>query len=198
MGSTDMKELIAGLKAKDRHAFEQVMAMFKTRIFNYLRVLVHDRDLAEELTQDTFVKVYFKGHTIRTENLKAWIFTIATNLARNEFRRRRIRYWLSLDDLSDAVISVDPTMDDDLTLRELVGRLPDKYRVPLVMKEIDNFSFNEIAEITGRPVGTVKTLVFRGKKRMRDMIENDGRKPETRRPIHEEGLAGVLVNGGSE
>jgi len=198
MGSTEMKELIAGLQAKDRHAFEQVMAMFKTRIFNYLRVLVHDRDLAEELTQDTFVKVYFKGHTIRTENLKAWIFTIATNLARNEFRRRRIRYWLSLDDLSDAVISVDPTMDDDLTLRELVGRLPDKYRVPLVMKEIDNFSFNEIAEITGRPVGTVKTLVFRGKKRMRDMIENDGRKPETRRPIHEEGLAGVLVNGGSE
>ena len=96
MGSTDMKELIAGLKAKDRHAFEQVMAMFKTRIFNYLRVLVHDRDLAEELTQDTFVKVYFKGHTIRTENLKAWIFTIATNLARNEFRRRRIRYWLQI------------------------------------------------------------------------------------------------------
>jgi len=191
-----MKDLIAGLKARERSALERVMAMYKVKIYNYLRVMVGDPELAEELTQDTFVKVYFKAHTLRTDNLKAWIYTIATNLARNEFRRRRIRNWISLEDIGEATAAVNPEMENALTLQGLISRLPGKYRIPLVMKELDNFSFKEIAAMTGKPVGTVKTLVFRGKQRMRDMLADDAASQAPQLAADE--LTGVLVNGGTE
>jgi len=189
-----MTDLIARLKVRDRSAFERVMAMYKVKIYNYLRMLVGDPELAEELTQDTFVKVYFKAHTLRTDNLKAWIYTIATNLARNEFRRRKLRNLISLEDAGEGVAAVNPAMDDEITLEGLVSRLPGKYRIPLVMKELDNFSFKEIAAMTGKPVGTVKTLVFRGKQRMRDMLAADGAPREAE--ATPDGLTGALVNGG--
>ncbi|MBN1195800.1 MAG: RNA polymerase sigma factor [Candidatus Aminicenantes bacterium] len=191
-----MTDLIAGLKTRDRQALERVMDLFKVKIYNYLRVMVGDPELAEELTQDTFVKVYFKGHTLRSDNLKAWIYTIATNLARNEFRRQRIRHWLSLEEVGEGTAAVSPTIEDDITLAGLLSRLPGKYRIPLVMKELDNFSFKEIAAITHKPVGTVKTLVFRGKQRMRAMLEEDGLPGKT--TVTPDGLAGALVNGGVE
>jgi RNA polymerase sigma-70 factor (ECF subfamily) len=191
-----MTDLIAGLKARDRQALERVMDLFKVKIYNYLRAMVGDPQLAEELTQDTFVKVYFKGHTLRSDNLKAWIYTIATNLARNEFRRQRIHHWLSLEEVGEGTAAVSPTIEDDITLAGLLSRLPGKYRIPLVMKELDNFSFKEIAAITHKPVGTVKTLVFRGKQRMRAMLEEDGLPGET--TVNTDGLAGALINGGME
>ncbi|HDP95332.1 MAG TPA: RNA polymerase sigma factor [Candidatus Aminicenantes bacterium] len=191
-----MTDLISELKARDRKALVRVMDLFKVKIYNYLRVLVKDPELAEELTQDTFVKVYFKAHTLRTDNLKAWIYTIATNLARNEFRRQRIRHWLSLEEVSEGTAAVIPTVEDEITLAGLLSRLPGKYRIPLVMKELDNFSFKEIAAMTNKPVGTVKTLVFRAKQRLRTMLQEDGITRETALPRN--GLAGALMNGGME
>ncbi len=189
-----MQDLIAGLKARDRSAFERVMSMFKTKIYNYLRMMVHDPELAEELTQDTFVKVFFKAHTLRSDNLKAWIYTIATNLARNEFRRRQIRHWLSLDEIGERAIAVHPSQVDNMTLESLLARLPAKYRAPVVLKEINNFSFKEIAAMTGKPVGTVKTLVFRGKERMRAMLEKQQSTEDSL--LSNEGFTRALVNGG--
>ena len=58
-----MEQLIAGLKKKDPEAFKEVMALYKNKIFNYLKVLLKNDEIAEELTQDTFVKVYFKGRS---------------------------------------------------------------------------------------------------------------------------------------
>ncbi|MDY0296148.1 MAG: sigma-70 family RNA polymerase sigma factor [Acidobacteriota bacterium] len=189
-----MQDLIAGLKARDRSAFERVMSMFKTKIYNYLRMMVHDPELAEELTQDTFVKVFFKAHTLRSDNLKAWIYTIATNLARNEFRRRQIRHWLSLDEIGEGAIAVHPSQVDNMTLESLLAGLPAKYRAPVVLKEINNFSFKEIAAMTGKPVGTVKTLVFRGKERMRAMLEKQQSTEDSL--LSNEGFTRALVNGG--
>jgi RNA polymerase sigma-70 factor (ECF subfamily) len=162
-----MDDLIAGLKKKEETALKKVMSLYKNKIYNYLRVLVSSDEIAEELTQDTFVKVYFKAHTLRTNNLKAWIYTIATNLARSQFRKNKIKYLFSLADVNEGYLSVNPDSEDHLLLEQLIAKLPEKYRVPLVMKEIDNFSFEEISGMLDKPVGTVKTLVFRGKNRLR-------------------------------
>ena len=165
-----MHDLIKQLKAGNEAAFKEVMAMYKKPIYNYLNLLLGNRQQAEELTQDTFVKVYFKAHTLKTDHpqaCKAWIYTIATNLARSEFRKNRLKKILSLSDLNARQVSYTPDFEGKLLVEQLLAHVPEKWRVPLVMKEMDNFSFAEIAEILNKPVGTVKSLVFRGKEHLK-------------------------------
>lgn len=165
-----MDDLIAKLKEGNEAAFKEVMAMYKKPIYHYLSLLVGDRQLAEELTQDTFVRVYFKARTLKCDNpqaAKAWIYTIATNLARSEFRKKRIRRVLSLSELGEGQASYNPDVEGKLLAEQLLAMVPDKWRVPLVMKEMDNFSFEEIARVLNKPIGTVKSMVFRGKDHLR-------------------------------
>ena len=164
---SEIQDLIARLKNKEQSALNKVMAMYKNQIFNYLNLMTGDREMAEELTQDTFVKVYFKAGTIKTDNLKAWIYKIATNLARSEFRKIKIKHLLSLSDVNESQFSHEPSPNSEIELEQMLSVLPEKYRVAIIMKEINNFSFEEISEILKKPVGTVKSLVFRGRQQMR-------------------------------
>jgi RNA polymerase sigma-70 factor (ECF subfamily) len=170
-----MNDLIAKLKARDEAAFKEVMGMYKTPLFNYLNLLLGNRQLAEELTQDTFVKVYFKAHTLKTDHpqaCKAWIYSIATNLARSEFRKKRLKKVLSLSELNDRHIAYNPAFEGEMILEQLIGSIPEKWRIPLIMKEMDNFSFEEIARMLNKPIGTVKSMVFRGKEFLRKQYLN--------------------------
>jgi len=165
-----MHDLIKRLKSRDEAALKEVMAMYKKPIYNYLNMLLGNRQLAEELTQDTFVKVYFKAHSLKTDHpqaCKAWIYTIATNLARSEFRKKRMKKLLSLSDVNARHVAQDPDFEGRLIFEQLLTHIPEKWRAPLVMKEMDNFSFAEIAQILNKPVGTVKSLVFRGKEHLK-------------------------------
>jgi RNA polymerase sigma-70 factor (ECF subfamily) len=163
-----MKELIERLKKKDEAALKEVMSMFKHQVFNYLNLMLGNSELAEELTQDTFVKVYFKAGSMKTEFLKAWIFKIATNLARSEFRKRKIKRLLSLSDVNEVHYSYEPNMENSIALDQMLSSLPEKYRIPVIMKDIDEFSFEEMSAILKKPVGTVKSLVFRGHQQMKN------------------------------
>jgi RNA polymerase sigma-70 factor (ECF subfamily) len=165
-----MDDLIAKLKEGNEAAFKEVMTMYKKPIFNYLTLLLGDRQLGEELTQDTFVKVYFKAHTLKTDHpqaCKAWIYQIATNLARSEFRKNRIKKIFSLSELHERQISYPSSSENKLIVEQLLSQVPEKWRVPLVMKEMDNFSFEEIARMLNKPIGTVKSMVFRGKEHLK-------------------------------
>lgn len=162
-----MKELIARLKKKDETALREVMHMFKHQVFNYLNSMLGNSEVAEELTQDTFVKVYFKAGSLKTEHLKSWIFKIATNLARSEFRKRKIKNLLSLSEVTDVHSSYEPSLENEIVVEQMLSVLPEKYRIPVVMKDLNGFSFEEMAEILKKPVGTVKSLVFRGRQQMK-------------------------------
>ena len=166
-----MNDLIERLKNKDEAAFKEVMTMYKNQVFNYLNLMVRNKGLAEELTQDTFVKVYFKAGSLRTENLKAWIYKIATNLARSEFRKRKIKQLLSLSEVSDVNVSYEPNPGSDIAVEQMLSFLPEKYRIPVVMKDVNDFSFEEMADILKKPVGTVKSLVFRGRQQMKHKMQ---------------------------
>jgi RNA polymerase sigma-70 factor, ECF subfamily len=161
------ESVIERLKQKDEAALKEVMAMYKKQKFNYLSLMLGDREKAEELTQDTFVTVYFKAGSLRTDNLKAWIYTIATNLARSEFRKRKMKKIFSLTDVSESHIGVKPDQGSELMLEQMLSVLPEKYRIPVIMKQIDNFSFDEMSAILKKPTGTLKSLVFRGLEQLR-------------------------------
>ena len=165
-----MKDLIERLKKKDETALKEVMSMYKNQILNYLNMMLGNSEQAEELTQDTFVKVYFKVGSLKTEHLKAWIYKIATNLARSEFRKRKIKNLFSLSDVTDNHYSYEPTQGNEIVVEQMLSVLPEKYRIPVIMKELNNFSFEEVAEILKKPVGTVKSLVFRGRQQMKHQL----------------------------
>jgi len=172
-----MDELLARLKQQEKEAFDEVMRMYKKPIFNYLRQLTGNREIAEELAQDTFVKVYFKAPGLKAVDMgmfRSWLYTIASNLARSEFRKQKVRRMFSISPVGDGrepTPVYEPTYESKLIVEEILAGIPEKYRIPLVMKEIDNFSFEEIAQILRKPIGTVKSLVFRGKQHIRAKYE---------------------------
>jgi len=165
-----MDPLIDRLKRQEEAALSEVMRVYKAPIFRFLYLMLGNREEAEELTQDTFVRVYFKAHTLQGDNLRPWIYAIATNLARSRFRRRKLQRWLPLADVPERELADNPSPDTAIMVRQALDSLPEKYRLPLVMKEVENFTFEEMATALGRPVGTLKSLVFRGKEMIRSSV----------------------------
>jgi RNA polymerase sigma-70 factor, ECF subfamily len=173
----DEQELIRLVQDGDQTAFGQIMTLYKDRIVNYLCQFTGDYQKAVELAQETFVRVYFKADRYRPiAPLSSWIYAIASNLAKTEAKRARRMMTVSLEDvpnhLSAGTYYEDPP-DPGLTrnLREALETLHPRYRVPVVLKDMEGFSQEEIARIINRPVGTVKARISRGREQLRKQLE---------------------------
>jgi len=173
----DEQELIRRVQEGDERAFGQIMALYKDRIVNYLYQFTGDYQKAVEIAQETFIRVFFKAKKYKPiAPLSAWIYTIASNLAKTECRRSRRTATVSLDDIPNSYSSgtyyEDPA-DPGLVrnLREALDSLHPRYRVPVVLKDMEGFSQEEIAKIIQRPVGTVKARISRGREQLRRKLE---------------------------
>jgi len=173
----DEQELIRRVQQGDEWAFGQIMALYKDRIVNYLYQFTGDYQKAAELGQETFIRVYFKADRYKPiAPLSSWIYTIASNLAKTERRRSRKMATVSLEDIpnnySSGTYYEDPA-DPGLVrnLREALDELHPRYRVPVVLKDMEGFSQEEIAKIIKRPVGTVKARISRGREQLRLKLE---------------------------
>lgn len=173
----DEQELIKQVQKGDHNAFNNLMASYKDRIVNYLYQLTGDYQRAVELGQETFIRVYYKAHKYRPiAPLSSWIYTIATNLARSEARKQSRKTTVSIDDIPNeyyaGTYSEDP-VDSGLiaNLRRALEELSPHYRIPVVLKDIEGFSQEEIARMLKRPVGTVKARITRGRAQLRKKLE---------------------------
>jgi RNA polymerase sigma-70 factor, ECF subfamily len=193
----DEQELIRRVQTGDEWAFGQIMALYKDRIVNYLYQFTGDYQKAAELGQETFIRVYFKAdHYKPIAPLSSWIYTIASNLAKTECRRSRKMATVSLEDIpnnySSGTYYEDPA-DPGLVrnLREALEELHPRYRVPVVLKDMEGFSQEEIAKIIKRPVGTVKARISRGREQLRRKLEKarDGNAYGADKEVSENGRA---------
>jgi RNA polymerase sigma-70 factor (ECF subfamily) len=173
----DEQELIRRVQNGDEGAFGQIMGLYKDKIVNYLFQFSGDYQKASDLAQETFLRVYFKADKYRPiAPLSSWIYTIASNLAKTECRRTRKTATVSLEDIpnnfSSGTYYEDPA-DPGLVrnLREALDALHPRYRVPVVLKDMEGFSQEEIARIIKRPVGTVKARISRGREQLRKKLE---------------------------
>ncbi len=168
--SMDEQELMRLVQAGDEMAFAQIVSAYKDRIVNYLFQFTGDYQKAVELSQETFVRVYFKAdHYKPLAPLSSWIYAIASNLAKTEMKKSRRFPTVSLDNLTPHVVresaySEDPP-DSGLVknLREALNSLPARYRIPVILKDMEGFSQEEIAQILKKPVGTIKARISRGR-----------------------------------
>jgi RNA polymerase sigma-70 factor, ECF subfamily len=175
--SMDEHQLIALVKDGDESAFAQIVCAYKDKIVNFLYQLTGDYQKAVDLSQETFLRVYFKADKYRPiAPLSSWIYAIAANLAKTELKKRKRMALVSLEDLPPTVNISTPSgdaADSGLTanLRQALDALHPRYRIPIVLKDIEGYSQEEIAGIIDRPVGTVKARISRGRAMLKTKLE---------------------------
>jgi RNA polymerase sigma-70 factor (ECF subfamily) len=183
--------------------FDELFDTHRTAVYSFAYSLTQNRGEAEDLFQETWLRVtqYFPK-VIDMKKVKAWLFTITANLHRDALRRKRTRRrflfhkkWTSDQDITVCEglpehASSDETKGSERlemghAISQAVSSLPDQHRLIFMLKEVAGFKQSEISEILGIPVGTVKSVMFRAVKRLRQdlasyhtkKIENNGRGP---------------------
>ena len=188
------EDLMARVAEDDERAFTELVRRFQGRVTNLIARVLNDRESSDDLAQEVFVRVFVHRRNYRRgSKFTTWLFTIAANLAKNEIRRRvRKRNWFSLDALQEmlndsAIQLADPTEGQELALQraqlqEAIGRaiatVPEKYRVALVLRDIEGFAYEEIGQMLRIPGGTVRSRINRArgmlKRKLRPLLRKDG------------------------
>lgn len=170
-------ELMVRVQCGEREAFAALVDRHKSGLVNYLARLTGNRDRAEDLAQEAFVRLYRTSSEYREQGkLVPLLYRIATNLLRSE--DRRVRRWKVVTAfLPTASARPSPSPQSELLAGEVqrqvaqaVSALPLAYRVPLVLRDIEEWSYEEIAHATGCPEGTVKSRVSRARARLKEAL----------------------------
>jgi RNA polymerase sigma-70 factor (ECF subfamily) len=167
--------------------FESLAGERKRELYNAALRMTRNREDAEDLAQETLAKAYAAFHQFKPgTNFKAWIYRVLVNTYINHYRRRRrapqVRSWeeLAVDGDTDYA-RPDPSkfsspeaavlarMPDD-QVQPALESLPDEFRVAVILSDVDDFSYKEIAKILGIPLGTVRSRIFRGRRLLRKRL----------------------------
>ncbi|RKZ18225.1 RNA polymerase subunit sigma-24 [bacterium] len=182
------EDLMLRVQAGEKACFDLLVQRYRMRLFNYLLRLVRDPDLAEELAQDAFVRAYVNADKYRTiARFSTWLYTIATNLVRNRYRQKKRRppllslFYRSGDGEEEMVQDIAdgaPNPEDDAVasdlnrvIAEATSQIPERYREPFVLREVNQLSYEEIAAVTGLKLGTVRSRINRARNHFRKIIE---------------------------
>ena len=167
---------------------QKIMGKYQQPILNYAYRWLHNAGEAEEITQEVFLRVYKAKDTFQpSARLSPWLYTIATNLCLIELRRRKRRPWFwskvgkqeedfsgPPDEIPDPRTSVLDRLqveEKERTLISAIEGLPKKEKTALLLRKYQELSYREIAEVMGCGVGAVKTLIHRGKLRLRERLQ---------------------------
>jgi len=173
----DEQELIGRIQAGDESAFAEIVHIYKDKIVNFLYQMTGDYQRAVDLSQETFLRVYFKADKYRPfAPFSSWVYAIASNLAKTDLKKRYRMNQVSLDDVQysmEVSTPSDETADSGLArnLREALDGLSPRYRIPVVLKDMEGYSQEEIARIIHRPIGTVKARISRGRAMLKRQLE---------------------------
>ena len=185
----DDHALVRAFQAGNRSAFEKLVLQHKDRVFTTCCRILGNHEDADEAAQETFVKVFRALKRFRMESaFSTWLFRIAVNTCKNqlksaEFRNRRFRVPLhasgnpgdeapgkELPDQNPGPDSILEKKQKARRIQEAIDALPDDQRTALVLRDMQGFSYEEISNITGDPLGTVKSKISRARLRVRKSL----------------------------
>ncbi len=182
-------ELIEAAKNGDETAFAGIVARYKSQITNYLYRFLNDYEEAVDLTQETFIRVYFAIERYHTDYaFSTYIYRIATNLAISEIRKRKRRKLISMtglfrfegEDAQDFQPPDEkPLPDEDLlgdeqsrTIAKAIATLPQKYRAPIILRDVEGKSYDEVAQILKLGLGTTKSRISRARGLLKEKLRH--------------------------
>ena len=174
----ERRSAVAPEPTRDDLAFEEIFERYGQTIYNYILRLVGDRDEAEDLAAETFIKAFRRLDSLADQDkVLSWLYRIATNTCLDAMRRRKIVRWINWEEfvlrfMPKLAAPDDPERDalrqeQVEQVRSVLAKLPEKQRICLVLFEYDGLSYAEIAQVIGTTPGTVKTLLFRARERFR-------------------------------
>lgn len=183
------RKLVRRLRARDEDAFTELVHTHQHKVFNVVYQIVRNRSDAEEVSQEVFIAVFKNIDKFRGESLlSTWIYRIATNHARNRVKyhaRRNDRAHQSVDDTSDGAMQESPLSERvpgphetatgnelEKILEEGLASLGEIHRTMIVLREVENLSYDEIAEIMELPAGTVKSRLARARTALKEYVES--------------------------
>jgi RNA polymerase sigma-70 factor (ECF subfamily) len=174
------KELMERFLRGEVEGFNLLVENYKVRLFNLLYRLTGTREEAEDILQETFLRVYREKESYDFNySFSTWIYTIALNLCRNLYRKKNRAKFTSLDNLLSQPDSNSDNFGNksrlSSILEKVISTLPLKYKKVFLLRDVDQLSYEDIALTLDIPIGTVKSRVNRArrilKKKMRPMME---------------------------
>lgn len=180
-------ELVAAVRDGDEVAFQEIVRRYRGPITNFVYRMLNDYDMAVDLAQETFLRVYTSASRYEANyNFSTYIYRIASNLAISEIRKRKRRKVVSFFGMfgghDDDVVEFDPADDRPLVedtllsderaraVTRAVASLPEKYRTAVVLRDIEGHSYDEIARILGLSEGTVKSRINRARGLLKEKL----------------------------
>ena len=174
--------LIDASLAGDESAFAALIERYQDRLFRLLGRYTRDRGEVEDLAQEVFVKVFRKLHTFQRDSaFFTWLYRVGVNTANDRLetkRRRRLHLVGTTEELdsgargSDEDGAAQPLMESELreVTREILSTLPDKFRTVLILREYEDMSYTQMAEVLEISIGTIESRLFRARKRFKDAL----------------------------
>lgn len=181
MQSPSDDRLMERISHGDEEAFEQLVERWQYQVFAFLIDMLGDREEAEDLTQETFLRLYdHAGRYRRQDRFRGWLLRIAGNLARSALRRRRILRWIRFEPERHDRMSTTADPDAALEREELrtavrtaVARLPWRQRQAVVLKRFQDLDYREIAEAMNTTVPAVESLLQRAAATLRRELDRE-------------------------
>ena len=188
-------ETLRGRLAEDLDgSFEDLVRAYQDRLFSFAARLTGNREDAEEVAQDAFVRAYralatYASERIRAMALRAWLYQITLNVARNRFRGKKLRLvsldhplsprgetaWEAADDPAERPDARYEQSRRRVDIAGLVAGLPERYRAPLLLRYVEGLRLDEVAKVLRQPVGTAKSNVHRGVNALREALSESRR-----------------------
>ena len=183
----DDADVVASFLGGEERAFQELVERYQTRLLNFIYRTIGDREKAEDLVQEVFIRVYRHLHRFdRSKKFSTWAYTIASNLAKNELRNRSRNPLVLFQTMKGSWEDEDrPLQFEDTTARpddlyrkrhlrelvaETVSKLPAHHREVFVLRELEGKSYEEIAEITDCNLGTVKSRLNRARNSFAEIV----------------------------
>tara|TARA_Y100001970_G_scaffold280786_1_gene390349 strand:- start:2214 stop:2795 length:582 start_codon:yes stop_codon:yes gene_type:complete len=183
------EELISKFQCGDVGAYNELVCRYKDRLLNFIYRYLNDIDRSEDLVQDTLIKLYTHKNSYKEiAKFSTWLYTIAANLARTELRKIKRRKTFSITELSyedrEFIISDsdDNIGDEDLrrsfekNIQNALLELPDDFKTIIILRDIQELSYDDISRIVGVPIGTVKSRINRGRLKLQELLKKKGEK----------------------
>lgn len=176
-------QLIDEVGKGNQAAFDILFSKYNNKLYASLLAFTKSQDLAEDLTQKTFIRVWKKIETFRGDSsLFTWIYRIAINLAKNEFSSKQAKnqgITDNIDDTYDLESSVSSPESHAIeaesmqAVMDFIASLPNDLREAISLREFDGKSYEEIAQITGSPIGTVRSRIFRAREEILNFMKEE-------------------------
>ena len=181
------EELILAFQDGDRDAFNHIVERYKDKLTNFLYRFTYDIDAAQDLAQDTLLKVYLNKDSYKEiAKFSTWVYTIASNLAKTELRKIKRRKTYTISDLStddrefvlhrsdeESFEDEEDTLVSGKILQKCLNILDDEFKNIIILRDIQELSYDEISKILKIPLGTVKSRINRGRFKLKDLLKKE-------------------------